>query len=165
MNCFYHQNKEAGGQCPNCGKYLCRECHSIMTNHFCIDCTSNSYAQAKGAGIRGLITCAVMIIIGVLIGIYLLGGWMDNVWIGILLGISLVGTLVNLILSSQNDSMSTAVFKANNPGTNLVVNIILLVVFSIIMAGVVFIVIRLIRSIQLTLKNINPIVEHFNSIQ
>lgn len=49
MKCFYHEDREAVGQCLSCGKGLCKEC--IVANQgTCVDCVlknSQAYAQEK----------------------------------------------------------------------------------------------------------------------
>lgn len=44
MKCFYHENKDAVGQCRNCGKGLCKEC-VINNNGICKDCYFDSKAE------------------------------------------------------------------------------------------------------------------------
>lgn len=44
MKCFYHENKDAVGQCKNCGRGLCKEC-VIKHNGICNDCYFDNKAQ------------------------------------------------------------------------------------------------------------------------
>ena len=37
MKCFYHESKDAVGQCKKCGKGLCKECVT-KNNGICEDC-------------------------------------------------------------------------------------------------------------------------------
>lgn len=62
MSCFFHQNKENVAQCPQCGKYLCRECGSLTTGGLCYACSKQIHDNAKNELIFTIISCIVMII-------------------------------------------------------------------------------------------------------
>lgn len=49
MKCFYHENKDAVGQCKNCGKGLCKECITKYQN-ICQDCYFDYKAQSIDEG-------------------------------------------------------------------------------------------------------------------
>ena len=44
MKCFYHEQKDAVGQCRNCGKGLCKDC-TIEHNGICKDCYFDNKAE------------------------------------------------------------------------------------------------------------------------
>ena len=44
MDCFYHQETTAVGQCK-CGKSLCRECMGRFKDHKCEDCKQREYQR------------------------------------------------------------------------------------------------------------------------
>lgn len=66
MNCFYHTNRPATGQCTNCGKFLCSECVSKYKPILCQDCYDEIHAQeAKRNTNQGLliVACAVAFVV------------------------------------------------------------------------------------------------------
>ncbi|MCR5669447.1 MAG: hypothetical protein K6G10_00430 [Butyrivibrio sp.] len=46
MKCFYHEDREAVGNCQYCGKALCRECASQYTPLSCEDCHREMVARS-----------------------------------------------------------------------------------------------------------------------
>ena len=49
MQCFYHEEKDAVGQCAVCGKFVCKDCARQYDNTplMCYDCAKTGYEEWK----------------------------------------------------------------------------------------------------------------------
>lgn len=66
MNCYYHPDRPAVAQCPDCGKGLCRECASTYEKPICPDCHDKRGKLATKNYVRPLIVCAALFAVGCL---------------------------------------------------------------------------------------------------
>ena len=84
VSCFFHQNKENVAQCPQCGKYLCRECGSLTKGGLCYACSKQIHDNAKKELIF-TITASIFAIICFIVGIILItsnGTDSNTYWVG-----------------------------------------------------------------------------------
>lgn len=64
MNCFYHPDRPAVAQCPDCGKGLCRECASKYEKPICTECNNKRGKSATINYAKPLIVCAILFVVG-----------------------------------------------------------------------------------------------------
>lgn len=58
--CYYHQGREAVGQCQECGKFLCYDCFNLTVGHLCYDCAQALNRQRKKEMLFNLVTTIVL---------------------------------------------------------------------------------------------------------
>lgn len=68
MNCYYHPSRPAVAQCPDCGKGLCRECASKYEKPICTECNNKRGKNATMTYARPLVVCAILFVVGCLVG-------------------------------------------------------------------------------------------------
>ena len=68
MNCYYHPDRPAVAQCPDCGKGLCRECASKFEKPICPECNGKRGKDDIKTYSKPLIVCAICFVVGCLIG-------------------------------------------------------------------------------------------------
>lgn len=68
MNCFYHPDRPAVAQCPDCGKGLCRECASKFEKPICTACNDKRGKSAMMNYAKPLVACAIFFLVGCLVG-------------------------------------------------------------------------------------------------
>jgi hypothetical protein len=68
VNCYYHPSRPAVAQCPDCGKGLCRECASKYEKPICTECNNKRGKNATMTYARPLVVCAILFVVGCLVG-------------------------------------------------------------------------------------------------
>lgn len=68
MNCYYHPDRPAVARCPDCGKGLCRECASKFEKPICTECNNKRGKSAMVNYSKPLIVCAILFLVGCLVG-------------------------------------------------------------------------------------------------
>ena len=68
MNCYYHPNRRAVAQCPDCGKGLCRECASRYEKPICMNCNEKRGREGLKTYAMPLVVCALLFGLGCLLG-------------------------------------------------------------------------------------------------
>lgn len=68
MNCYYHPDRPAVAQCPDCGKGLCRECASKFEKPICAACNDKRGKSAMVNYAKPLVVCAIFFLVGCLVG-------------------------------------------------------------------------------------------------
>lgn len=71
MNCYYHPDRPAVAQCPDCGKGLCHECANRYERPICPDCNNKRSKDDVVSYLRPIAGIAILFIIGCLFGIWL----------------------------------------------------------------------------------------------
>lgn len=67
VTCFYHPQEPAVGQCPRCGKFLCKRCAEVLGG-LCVDCGAEVVEEERERWKKDLTKTFVPIIIFALIG-------------------------------------------------------------------------------------------------
>ena len=68
MNCYYHPNRPAVAQCPDCGKGLCQECASKYEKPICTECNEKRGVNERRDYLKPLIICSILFVIGCVVG-------------------------------------------------------------------------------------------------
>ena len=68
MNCYYHPDRPAVAQCPDCGKGLCYECASRNERPICPECNNKRGKKDLASYIRPIAGIICLFLIGCLFG-------------------------------------------------------------------------------------------------
>lgn len=71
MNCYYHPDRPAVAQCPDCGKGLCYECASHNQRPICPDCNNKRGKNDVVSYLRPIAGIVILFIIGCLFGAWM----------------------------------------------------------------------------------------------
>lgn len=69
MKCAQHTDREAVGQCTECGAGLCEDCYNVTVGHICRDCVARNYQTVKTELIKSLISGAVGMVLFLVIAL------------------------------------------------------------------------------------------------
>lgn len=47
MECYKHEGRKVVGSCPQCGKFMCKECTEKYESHLCEECEAKVQEKAK----------------------------------------------------------------------------------------------------------------------
>lgn len=143
MNCKNHPNREAVGQCSECGVGLCEECYNILDPALCYECATKIYNSDKKQQQKLLISFIVCGVVGLAIGL------------GICIGIKAPAWFIYVFAAlwgfMGGSSFGMAIIA--NRGSNMHwVSYLVMFLLAVAIAPVYFII-RLVRQIKL-LKSI-----------
>lgn len=68
MNCYYHTNRQAVAQCPDCGKGLCKECASKYEKPICTPCNKKRGKEGIKTYVMPIMVCALLFGLGCFAG-------------------------------------------------------------------------------------------------